>query len=425
MNKLRIMPLAIALSCICQSAYCQKDLDECVRLAYQNYPQIKEYGLIEASRKYDIRNAAVAWAPQLSVSGKASWQSAVVEMPWDIPGMELDIPHTQYGVTADITQQIWDGGASGIKKKLIGAEAEVSSRQLEVNLYSIRNRVQNIYLGIKLIEKQLELNKLLMESLERTRGEIESMVENGVAYGSDLDQIKVSLLSCEQQQKGLETDRDAYVRMLGILTGNAMEGETFKDPEVILTGSLDINRPELDLYDAQSKQIELRQKQLNVNISPKLNLNVQAGYARPGLNMLSGKFDPYVVAGLKLQWNLGGIYTLKNDRRKNELDASRLDNQRRSFLMNTSIEAVEKECEMRKAADIMEKDDEIISLRQSIRVSAENQYREGIIKMNDYLSLLDDEYRARLDSSIHYIQYIMAVYDLQNTLGQSSKSTEQ
>lgn len=415
--------MAIAALGLCQAAFCQTDIKECIRLACRNYPQIKEYDLIEASKEYSIRNASLAWVPQLSISGKASWQSVVVEMPWDIPGMELDIPHTQYGVTADITQQIWDGGAGAVKKQLVSAEAEVNSRQLEVSLYSIRSRVQNIYLGIKLIEKQLELNRLLTESLDRTRAEIEAMVKNGVAYGSDLDQVKVSLLSGEQQKQALETDLNAYIRMLSLLTGRNLEGETFMDPEVGQTGMMDmeISRPELGLYDAQRQQIELRRKQLNTNISPKLNLNVQAGYARPGLNMLSGTFDPYVLAGFKLQWNFGSLYTLHNDRRKNDLEASRLDLQRKSFLMNTSIEAMEKESAMLKAAGVMEKDEEIISLRHNIRISAENQYKEGIIKMNDYLNLLDDEFEARLDSSIHYIQYVMAVFDLQNTLGKDNE----
>lgn len=423
MTKHKILILAFSLASICQTVSGQTDLENCIRLAYQNYPQISEYDLIEATKKYDISNAAIAWTPQLSINGKASWQSSVVEMPFDIPGMTLDIPHTQYGATADINQQIWDGGASSIKKKLAGSDAEVKSKQLEVNLYSIRNRVQNIYLGIKLIEKQIELNSLLLESLERTRGEIESLVENGVAYRSDLDQIKVNILSCEQQRQGLETDRKAYVKMLGILTGTNLLNETFKEPEVIslVSSDMDISRPELDLYDAQQKQLELKQKQLNVNISPKLNLNVQAGYGRPGLNMLSGKFDPYVIAGVKLQWNFGGLYTLKNDRRKTALESSKIDLARKSFILNTSIEAMDKESKMEKAADIMSKDDEIISLRQSIRESAEQQYKEGIIKMNDYLSILDDEFKARLDSNIHYIQYVMAVYDLENTLGKENK----
>lgn len=400
-------------------AFGQTDLESSIRLAYENYPQIQEYELIEASRKYDIRNAATAWAPQLSISGKASWQSMVVEMPFDIPGMKFDIPHDQYGVTADLTQQIWDGGATSIKRKLIDAGADVKNRQLEVNLYSIRSRVQNIFLGINLIDRQLALNEVLSANLRRTLEEMDARVQNGVAFASDMDQIKVSLLSCDQQKIALETDRRAYVKMLGMLTGRDMQNETFTEPEAdsYKLSPTGINRPELSLYDAQAKQIDLQKQQLNVNLTPHFNLNLQSGYGRPGLNMLSGKFDPYFVAGIRMQWNFGSFYTLKNDKSKSAAEAERIELSRKSFLLNTSVEAMQKQSEIEKAADVMERDDEIIRLRQSIRETAENQYKEGVIKMNDYLNILDDEFNARLNQDIHAIQYIMAVLDYQNTIG--------
>lgn len=400
-------------------AFGQTDLESCIRLAYDNYPQIQEYDLIEASRKYDVRSAATAWAPQLSISGKASWQSTVVEMPFDIPGMKFDIPHDQYGVTADLTQQIWDGGATSIKRKLIDAGADVKNRQLEVNLYSIRSRVQNIFLGINLIDRQLALNEVLSANLRRTLEEMDARVDFGVAFASDRDQIKVSLLSCDQQKIALETDRRAYVKMLGMLTGRDMQKETFTEPEAdsYKLSPAEINRPELALYDAQTKQIDLQKQQLNVNLTPHFNLNLQAGYGRPGLNMLSGKFDPYFVAGIRMQWNFGSFYTLKNDRSKSAAEAERIELARKSFLLNTSVEAMQKQSEIEKAADVMERDDEIIRLRQSIRETAENQYKEGVIKMNDYLNILDDEFNARLNQDIHAIQYIMAVLDYQNTIG--------
>ena len=419
MKKYRAVLLAAAAIAAGQSMMAQTDMESCISLAYENYPQIQEYDLIEASRKYDISNASLAWAPQLSVSGKASWQSTVVEMPFDIPGMKFDIPHDQYGITADLTQQIWDGGASSIKRKLVDAGSDVKTRQLEVNLYAIRSRVQNTYLGINLIDRQLELNEILSASLKRTLEEMDALVENGVAFASDRDQVKVSILSCEQQRIALQTDRKAYVQMLGLLTGRDMQNETFAEPkpEAYKASTMEIARPELALYDAQARQAELQKKQLNTNLSPRLNLNLQAGYGRPGLNMLSGKFDPYFVAGVKMQWNFGGFYTLKNDRRKSDAEAARVDLARRSFILNTSVEAIQKQSEMEKAADVMGRDDEIIRLRQSIRETAENQYKEGVIKMNDYLKLLDDEFNARLNYDVHVIQYIMAVLDLQNTIG--------
>lgn len=419
MNKFKTA-LALGLAMVfSQPGFCRMDIERCISLAYENYPQIKEYDLIEASRKYDLSNAAMAWVPQLSISGKASWQSKVVEMPFDIPEFKFDIPHDQYGVSADVTQQIWDGGATSIKRKLVEAGADVQSRQLEVSLYTIRSRVQNIYLGIILINKQIELNEVLRENLSRKLEEVKAMLDGGIAYASDVDQIKVSILSCDQQQVSLETDRRAYVKMLSLMTGHDMEGESLVEPSFESRKSLDfeIKRPELALYDAQAKQIKLQRQQLSTVISPRLNLNIQAGYGRPGLNMLLNQFDPYFLAGLKLQWNFGALYTLHNDRGKSDTEAMKLDLARKSFILNTSIEATEKRGEVEKAADVLSCDGEIIELRQSIRETAELQYKEGVIKMNDYLELLDEEFKARLNFNVHNVQYTMAVYDLQNTLG--------
>lgn len=395
----------------------QTTIEQCVRMAYDNYPQISEYGLIEASRKYDLNNAALAWVPQLSLSGKASWQSSVVEMPFDIEGFKFNIPHDQYGITADLNQQIWDGGASAVKRDLVNATAEVKNRQLEVNLYSIRSRVQNIYLSIMLIDEQLSLSDVLRSKLERNLSEVQAMVENGVANETDIDQIRVSLLSCEQQKSALILDRKAYVKMLSLLTGADLENETLLPPTATAAPASGICRPEMALYDAQEQQNRLQKKQLSTAISPKLNLALQAGYGRPGLNMLSGKFDPYLLAAVKLQWNFGSLYTLHNDRRKADAEAARIELARNSFILNTSMEATQKQSEIDKAADVLSKDEEIIALREKISGTAERQYKEGVVKMNDYLSLLDEEFNARLNYNLHLVQYTMAVYELQNTLG--------
>ncbi len=403
-------------------AHAQTTLDECISLAFENYPQVQEMSLIEKTKDLDLKNAAFAWIPQLNISGKATWQSQVVEMPFEMPGMEFNIPHDQYGLTADITQQIWDGGASHSKKELAEAGAEVKKGQLETSLWSLRSRVENIYLGIILIDKQMALNDLLRESLERSRSEVKSLVEKGVALSTDMDQLSVNILSCLQQRASLEADRNSYVRLLSLMTGKDLQGVELIAPTEALSymeeGEPDFSdRPEMSLYSAQLKQNDIQLRQLNTLISPKLNLTFQAGYGRPGMNMLSGDFSGYCVAGLKLQWNIGALYTRSNDIHKLKADARRIELTRQSFLMNSSIEAEQKNNAILKARDVLERDTEIIELRQKISHSSEKQYHEGTIKMNDYLSMLDEEYKARANESLHEIQLMMAVYDMRNTLG--------
>lgn len=414
--------VSLAAICAGYAAHAQTTLDECIGLAYDNYPQIKEMSLIEMTKGIDLKNAAYAWLPHLNISGKATWQSEVVEMPMDIPGMDINIPHDQYGLTAEFTQQIWDGGASRSQKELAEAGAEVKKTQLETNLWSIRSRVQNVFLGIILIDKQLELNRLLRESLERSSAEVKSRMAAGVALPSDLDQVSVNILSCLQQRASLDADRKSYVKILGLLTGRDMTDVELAVPQDAVNyvddGARDFEtRPEMAFYAAQLKQNEFQRRQLNTLISPKLNLSLQGGYGRPGMNMLSGDFSGYFVAGLKLQWNIGALYTRGLDKRKVNADAQKIDLTRKSFILNSSVEAEQKNNAILKARDVLEKDSEIIALRQRIRASGENQYREGTIKMNDYLSMLDEEYKAKANESMHEVQLMMAVYDMKNTIG--------
>ena len=422
--KLVLKTLCTSMAAICAgyAAHAQTTLDECIVWAYDNYPQIKEMSLIEMTKGIDLKNAAYAWLPHLNISGKATWQSEVVEMPMDIPGMDINIPHDQYGLTAEFTQQIWDGGTSRSQKELAEAGAEVKKTQLETNLWSIRSRVQNVFLGIILIDKQLELNRLLRESLERSSEEVKSRMEAGVALPSDLDQVSVNILSCLQQRASLDADRKSYVKILGLLTGRDMTDVELAVPQDAVNyvddGARDFEtRPEMAFYAAQLKQNEFQRRQLNTLISPKLNLSLQGGYGRPGMNMLSGDFSGYFVAGLKLQWNIGALYTRGLDKRRVNADAQKIDLTRKSFILNSSVEAEQKNNAILKARDVLEKDAEIIGLRQRIRASGENQYREGTIKMNDYLSMLDEEYKAKANESMHEVQLMMAVYDMKNTIG--------
>lgn len=419
---LKTLCTSMAAICAGYAAHAQTTLDECIGWAYDNYPQIKEMSLIEMTKGIDLKNAAYAWLPHLNISGKATWQSEVVEMPMDIPGMDINIPHDQYGLTAEFTQQIWDGGTSRSQKELAEAGAEVKKTQLETNLWSIRSRVQNVFLGIILIDKQLELNRLLRESLERSSEEVKSRMEAGVALPSDLDQVRVNILSCLQQRASLDADRKSYVKILGLLTGRDMTDVELAVPQDAVNyvddGARDFEtRPEMAFYTAQLKQNEFQRRQLNTLISPKLNLSLQGGYGRPGMNMLSGDFSGYFVAGLKLQWNIGALYTRGLDKRKVNADAQKIDLTRKSFILNSSVEAEQKNNAILKARDVLEKDSEIIGLRQRIRASGENQYREGTIKMNDYLSMLDEEYKAKANESMHEVQLMMAVYDMKNTIG--------
>lgn len=418
-NRIRLAALLLLLFGADGASAAQVTLEQCMELARRNYPQIRQLNLIEEAAEYDIANVSKSWLPQLTISGKASYQSDVVEMPFEIPGFSFDLPHDQYSVVGELSQTIWDGGTSKSQKELYSAGAEVQKSQLEVSVYSINDRVVQVYLGILLIDAQLRQNDILERSLERNAGQVQACIDNGTAYKADLDMVRVSMLNCEQQKEGLLSDRAAYLEMLERLTGTSLEGQELVEPDcdAVCPDAAAVTRPELALYDAQRRQNEAQLRQLDSKILPKFSLSLQGGIGRPGLNMLDSSFQPYYTAGIRMSWDLGALYTRRDEKQKLDVQLRTIESDRETFLFNTGISALQLRSSIDKARRLLEKDGEIIALQESIRAAGEEQYRNGTISMTDLMKRIDDEYDARVAESIHRIQLLMAVYDYKNCVG--------
>lgn len=409
----------LLLLCAVNGANAQVTIEQCMADARQNYPMIKQLGLIDEAASYDIANASKSWLPHLTISGKATYQSDVVEMPFDIPGFSFDLPHDQYSLVGEISQTIWDGGTTRSQKEVYSSGAAVQKDQVEVSVYAINDQVAKVYLGILLIDSQLSQTDILEKSLERNAGEVQARIDNGTAYKADLDIVKVNLLNCEQQKEGLLSDRAAYVEMLEKLTGASLAGVSLvmpdDSPESIAETA--ITRPELDLYASQIEQNGAQLRQLNSKISPKFNLTLQGGVGRPGLNILENSFQPYYTAGIKMTWDIGALYTRQGEKKKLDAQKRTIESDRETFLFNTNLNAVQLRSSIDKARLLLEKDSEIIALQESIRSAGEEQYRNGTISMTDLMQRIDDEYEAKVDESIHRIQLLMAIYDYKNCVG--------
>ena len=407
------------LCCLAPDAEAQVTLEQCMRQARQNYPQIVQFGLIDEAEGYDLSNVSRSWLPQLSVTGKASYQSDVVEMPFDIPGFSFNLPHDQYSLVGEISQTIWDGGMSGSSREVTETGSAVQKEQVEVSLYAINERVEKIFLGILLYDSQLEQNGILRNGLERNASQALACIESGTAYRSDLEMIEVSILNCEQQREELLKDRQAYLTMLEKLTGMSLDGQEFIVPDADTDFMMrdTISRPEIGLYDAQLRQQEAMIRQLDTKISPQFSLSLQGGIGRPGLNILKNSFQPYWTAGLRMSWDIGALYTRKDEKRKLDAQIRKIESDKETFIFNTGLDATQMMGAIGKARSLLEKDRQIIALRESIRASGEEQYRNGVITMTDLMSRIDDEYNAKVAESIHRIQLLMAIYDLKTCVG--------
>ena len=394
-------------------------LEECQQKTQDNYPLVRQYDLIEKTKEYNLENAARGYLPQFALSAKASYQSEVTELPVAIPGVDIKgMSKDQYQVMLELQQQIWDGGGIRMQKKQTIAEADVEKEKLNVDMYSLNSRVNDLYFGILLLDEQLRQNALLQDELGRNYRQITAYVENGIANQADLDAVKVEQLNTQQKRVELASLRVAYLEMLSILIGEELSQETQLEkpvPQNDVSAVSDIRRPELSLFDAQGAGLQIQEKALNVRHLPQFGLYVQGAYGNPGLNMLKNEFSPYYIAGVRLSWNFGSLYTLKNDRQVIENKRRQLNNNRDVFLFNTRLEMTQQDQAIRSLEKQMKDDDEIIRLRTNIRKSAEAKVANGTLTVTEMLRELTNESLARQTKAMHEIQRLKGIYQLKYT----------
>lgn len=399
--------------------FAQLSIEACYEKARANYPLIKQYGLIEKTKEYNLSNAAKGYLPQVTFSAQATYQSDVTEIPIDLDAIGLtgvEIPSVsqdQYKMELALSQTLWDGGAIRSEKKTLRTQAEVDQRDMDVSMYTINERVNQLYFGVLLADAQLEQNKVLQAELRRSCEQVSSYIKNGIAQQSDLDAIRVDLLKAKQTEAQFEHTKRAYREMLSRLIGEEI-GEEIRlvKPEAVRPLTKENNRPELELYQARIRNLRAQDSRITAGMMPKLGLFVTGGYGKPGLDMFEDKFKAYYLAGVKLSWNLGSLYTVKDDRRKIQTSIRAIETQRETFLFNTSLDMAQRDASIDKYVAQLRYDDEIIALRGSVKRASEAKMANGTLSGTDLTRDIHAEQSAIQDKILHEIELLMAIYNL-------------
>ena len=403
-------------------------LEECQQAAEQNYPLIRQYGLIEKTTDLNVANIQKGWLPQVSASAQATLQSDVPAFPDEfqklyqqmgitMEGLERD----QYRVGIDVQQTVYDGGNIKSQKEIARRQGELHSRQNEVTMYNVRRRVNEMYFSLLLIDEQIQLNADLQTVLEGNEKKLAAMLKGGTASESDWQNVKAERLNVVQQMTGLKSQRTALVRMLS--TFCAMEVNRLVKPEIPEnTGSTVNLRPELKTIDAQLRLADAKEKALNATLMPRLGVFAQGYYGYPGYNMFEDmtgrKLSWNGIIGARLTWNIGALYSRKNDKAKLQAERETAEANRERFLLDNKMEQIQQNENISRYRQLMTDDEEIISLRSSIRKAAESKLAHGIIDVNDLVREINSENKARVEQCIHEIEMLKEIYNLKITTGE-------
>ena len=399
-------------------------LEECQLAAEKNYPMIKQYDLISQTTQLTVRNIQKGWLPQIAIAAQATYQSDVTSWPESMKGtfQQLGInmkglSKDQYKIGIDLQQTIYDGGTISSLRSIARQEEKVQKAQVETNLYQVRKRVNEMYFSLLLLNEQIKLNDDVKALLLSSEKKLANMLKGGTIATSDFENIRAERLSVEQQNESLKSQQQMLQHLLSTFCG--IKVSNVQKPAPFETTISTNKRPEMLLFDYQLQLSSIKEKALNSQVRPKLGIFAQGFYGYPGLNMfedmMNRKWSLNGMVGVKLSWNIGALYSLKNDKAKLRLQREMTENAREIFLFNNQLEEIQQNENIKRYHTMKKTDDEIIMLRTNIRKAAESKLAHGIIDVNNLLREINNENAAKIQQTIHDIEMLKEMYNLKYT----------
>lgn len=402
-------------------------LDYCLERAEENYPLIHKYGLIEKTADINLSDINKGWLPRISVYAQGTAQNAVPAFPESMEnllsqiGQEMKgLGKIQYKAGVDVTQTVWDGGASASRRKIERASAEASASSMAVGIYAVREQVINLYFGILLMEEQIAQTENTIVLLAANHRKLLSMLANGTAMQSDADMVEAQMLTMKQQLTQARSSVKGYRNMLALYIGEDTGDSPLRRPAAEMPSDFSPARPELAMYEAQTRLNTAREEAMDATVRPRVGFFAQAYYGYPGMNyfesMVNRRLSFNILAGLRLSWDIDSFYTKKNSRRRLALASADIENDRELFLFNTRLHTSSQTEAIDGLKEVIKEDARIVRLRADVRKAAESQLANGIIDTTALLGKITDENQARITAACHELQLLQEIYQLKHTL---------
>lgn len=388
-------------------------LEECYVLVNKNYPLAKQSNLLTQKSTYEIESLNKGKLPKIDLNAQASYQSEVTQLPFKLPNATVNPANKdQYRATLDVNQLLYNGHLIDAYAKLKEAQTLTQKQQVEVGLYQLKTKINQLYFSILVLQ---ERESLLISKQEQLLSKI-SEVKSGVKFGAILPAsekiLEAENLKIKQQLVEINSDKTKLFQNLSSLTISEINAKTkLEKPNTILDFAQKSNRPELKLFDLQSQQIESSSSLLSKNQLPKINAFGQAGYGNPGLNMLDNSFQPFYMVGVRANWNIFDWNKTKSEKQALSISKEIVNAEKETFQLNIQMQLQEFENEIIKQEEILKTDAEIIDLRTYVLKSSDAQLKNGVITSSEYIIEFTNLYEAKANQKVHEIELELAKAD--------------
>lgn len=419
-----LITMLILFNTVTATLYAQNNpvtLKECYKIAYENHPNSKQKDYYKSISSLKLENIGVNFLPQISLRGQATYQSDVTELVVNNPLFQPPVINKdQYRITMDVRQLIYDGSNTSSLKNTETKQVLVDEQKVEVDLFSLKQRINDLYFSVLLFQQRMRVNQLLINDLKSRIAETESRVKNELNLPANLYILQAQLIQTEQEMENLNTDREASLKMLSELIGYTIPEKTeleYPQHQAVVFDDNLSERPEYKLFDYQKEQLNSYSNVISSRILPKLSAFGQAGLGRPGLNMLDNDFKPFYMVGLSVSWNPINWGADNNEKQIYQINQKIVDSQKETFEKNVKVSLEKYKSDMDKYENLIQKDEELITLREKIVESTYSQLQNGTITSTVYLTELNNKTQSQLMLETHKLQLLQAKINYLTTKG--------
>ncbi|NOX86213.1 MAG: TolC family protein [Chlorobi bacterium] len=396
-------------------------LERCLQSAVEHYPNAGQLALNKDISDLNMKNIKTNYYPTLDLNGQASYQSDVTKIPeMPIPALTVEaIPNDWYKINLDVTQMIYDAGVTSGQKNVERAKLAVNNQKVQIELYQLKERINNLFFNIIYQNKNIKILQTLKETLQARIKEANVALNNGMLLSADVDALKVELYSADQKIIEIEENINALIKALNEQTGlNIQSADDMVIPEVSIDNyDFENNRPEYILLSRQQEQVMSLKKLASSKRLPVLLAFGQAGYGRPGYDMLNTNFDDYYMVGIRLKWKIWDWGKIKREKQVFDLQNNLLTTQKKTFDQNLRSDLYKRIGEIKKYEKIIGTDQTIVELQKNVVKTSESKLKNGTITSTTYLIEVNKLVKANLNLEAHKLQLVFAKYQYLNAIG--------
>jgi len=396
-------------------------LQQCLREAVIHFPAQKQFRLNQSKYSLEENNIKKNYLPSMNLNGQVSYQSDVTKVPApSIPGFDMPvISKDWYKINFDLDQLIWDGGATKNQKALQTADYKISDQQVRVKIFDLKKQVNILYFNILFSQASLNALQVLVSDLNARIKDAEAALRNGTLLPSDVDILKVNKKLAEQQIIEKTEDQKGLIGSINQLTHlNITSARELITPKANITSYTFVNnRPEYKMLDLEKSKLTALEKMTTVKRMPVFKLFGQAGYGRPGYDMLNDNFDTYYMAGVRLHWNIFDWNHVKHEKQILSIQSNIIQTEQETFNQSLRAELEKQMSGIHKFEKLIKTDKAILQLQKNVVDAANNKLKNGTITATSYLIELNKEVRVQLSMQAHKLQLLFAKYQYLTAIG--------